>query len=319
MLTALLKIKGEYTMKIKLMFTSCVMLLIFMLTAGLVRAQDINVLSQAAHLNSAMFKFGSPSLNRRMGDLRRADRGASAVWADGFYNDYSKSGDITIDARFWGVEGGVDIEVSGGLPNRLYLGLMAGYMESISDVKISDERASKKDAFWAGLYGIWLNDNGWFAAFKTRSYSPESKVYSMENTSADWNMLSFTLEGGKEFKFDMNKHSFFALEPKLLLSYGHTGGEKIFYDNTYSLTFESMNVMFGRAGLTASFASTFGGCGVLEPFVEGGYNRDFSPNAKVKDTDGESLSVKLSGGSWDAGGGLTIIFNEKLSFHAYGG
>lgn len=287
--------------------------------ADAAKAQDIGVLSRGASLNNAIFKFGGHSLNRRLGDLRRADRGGSAVWAGGFYNDYSKAGDYKIDANFWGFEGGVDIEVSGGAPNRLYLGLMAGYMENAGDIKIAGAAASEKSAFWGGMYGVWLNDGGWFAALTGRSFAPESKIASMENTKAAWDMMSFSLEGGKEFKFDINNSSFFKLEPKLRGVYGHTGAEEVFNGAAYWLRYNGMDVFATRAALMAAYAKTFDNCLIVEPYIEGGYNRDFSADAKVNDSNGDAVSVKLKGGSWDAGGGLNIIFNERFSFFSYGG
>lgn len=274
-------------------------------------AQDITALSFRPHLNNAALNAGTDSLNKRLGDLRRSDKGGTAIWGAAFYDNYRRTDHYQTDAVFKGYEGGLDIELSRGGDNRFFLGLSGGYM-TLDNIPSSDT-----DAVWGGIYGTWLWQDGWFLDANARVTRLRNEMAAFDDKDKA-EILSFSLEGGKEFIFDLSDDTFFKLEPKVKGLYGYRGSETLSAGG-YEIKYNAMHSAFVRAGLMAAAHTTLNNCMALEPYIESGYNYDFSPDAKISDNTGASAKVNLNGGSWDAGGGLNILFGKHFSFYSYAG
>lgn len=275
-------------------------------------AQDINTLTFRPYLNNAALRAGTDSLNKRLGDLRRSDKGGAAVWGGAFYENYRRADFYQTDAVFKGFEGGADIDLSRGGEDRFFLGLSGGYMTA-DNIPSSDI-----SAFWGGVYGTWIWQNGWFLDANARVMRLQNKMAAFDNKESKSETFSISLESGKEFVFDLSGDTFFKLEPKIKGVYGYTGSDRL-AGAGYEVKYDAMHSALARGGVMAALSTTLNNCMTLEPYIEGAYNYDFSPDAKMSDNTGAHSKTELDGGSWDAGGGLNILFGKRFSFYSYAG
>ncbi|MDR0646007.1 MAG: autotransporter outer membrane beta-barrel domain-containing protein [Elusimicrobiota bacterium] len=264
------------------------------------------------YLNNAILKTATNSLNKRLGDLRRTAPDANyAFWGRGFYSDYSRGGDF-LNADIFGFETGVDTRLFKNNEDRFYVGISGGYI-SANDFEINKTPAGKSYAPSAGIYAAWLNKNGWFLDLTARNL-----FYKTELTRpADWNMSAASLEFGKEFKFDIGQTSYFALEPKVKGVYGITSAEMADF-NGYQIKYSAHKSAFARAALFAGYSKTLSNCAAAEPYIEGGYNGDFSQKAKASGN-GAEQEYDFAGGSFDIGGGINITATDIISLYSYAG
>ncbi|MCL2484668.1 MAG: autotransporter outer membrane beta-barrel domain-containing protein [Endomicrobia bacterium] len=271
------------------------------------QAQAVENAFSLSALNSAVLKSGTNSINKRLGDLRRTkEEVTSAVWMRGYYNELSKYGGLELDANISGVEAGVDFRVLKDSPNRIYAGVLTGYIGAENFDKINN---IKSGAPVIGLYETWLNPDGWFIDAVARYFFYNAQnVLSGQKT--DFGMFAASIEGGKEFKFLTNSSDFFMVEPKLKGTFGHIQGRTFNY-----LEYDASHTLIFRPAVFAGYSATLKNGAIVEPYVEGGYSQDLSSDMKISGYG----SRGISGGSFDIGGGFNAIITKILSIYTYAG
>ncbi|AKL97560.1 autotransporter outer membrane beta-barrel domain-containing protein [Endomicrobium proavitum] len=296
--------KNKHTLKLRLniYFAAAICLSLFLFVSS---AFAVEELVSLAALNNAVLKAGSNSLNKRLGDLRRTPESAAGVWFRGYYNETSRYGAIDLDANISGAEAGVDALLSSDASHRFYIGVLGGYMgaDNYQDINKIQSRAP-----FAGLYGTWFNDAGWFVDATARYFFYETKdILAEEKTN--WGMWAVSAEAGKEFKMPINARSFFKLEPKVKFIYGQISAETL-----NAIDYVASNVFFIRPALYAGYAATVRNGAIVEPYIEFGFNGDLSSDLKVN-----SVAYNVKGGSFDIGGGVNFIVTDIISLYTYAG
>ena len=272
-----------------------------------VSAQAVNNPFAVSALNSAVLKAGTNSLNKRLGDLRRTKEEVnSALWIRGYYNDLPRYGGIDLDAAISGVEAGVDFRVLKDSPSRIYAGILAGYIGTENFQPVNN---IKSGAPLIGIYETWLNPSGWFIDAAARYF-----FYSAQDVSSrqekEFGMFAASIEGGKEFKIPANTSDFFIVEPKIKGVFGHIQSAAL-----NSVKYGAAHTLIVRPAVFAGYSATLNNGAIVEPYVEGGYNQDFSSDMKISGYDSSSIS----GGSFDIGGGFNAVVTKIISIYTYAG
>ncbi|MCL2799253.1 MAG: autotransporter outer membrane beta-barrel domain-containing protein [Endomicrobia bacterium] len=292
---------------IRINFVFAVCLSLFLPAVPAYAFNELDSLFAGQTLSFAVLKSGTNSLNKRLGDLRRTKEEVnSAFWVRGYYNELSRYGGIDLDAAISGMEAGIDFRVLKDSPNRVYAGVMAGYIGAENFQTYSN---IKSGAPLIGLYETWLSPAGWFIDATARYFFYNTQDV-LSGQKADRGMFAASVETGREFKFPAKASNFFMLEPKIKGTFGHISGATVGY-----FQYEAAYVFIARPAVFAGYSATLKNGAIVEPYIEGGYSQDFSSDMKISGYP----PYGMSGGSFDIGGGFNAIVTKILSIYTYAG
>ncbi|MCL2888090.1 MAG: autotransporter outer membrane beta-barrel domain-containing protein [Elusimicrobia bacterium] len=274
-----------------------------------------NTVANMPALHLTLVKAGMDELRRRMGNLL-IDDGCSPVgfWARGYGQRLNVDEKISADMTLFGAEAGFDVKAVSGDTSLLYLGLMGGYI-STSNIRIKQtnmfDGTGSGEVPNAGLYAVWLHENGWFADLTARYF--QAKM-TMQNISAageviaydaDRNFVAGSLEAGRLIAV-----SSFVLEPKAEIRFATAGSEQhstnmsddVRYGNTQSLS----TALRLQTTYIPNEASRY------RPFIELGVYNEWLGKTDINFA-GADMKSDVSGFGVEASAGLNVL----LSCNAY--
>jgi outer membrane autotransporter protein len=271
----------------------------------------------AIHLN--IVKTGMNELRRRMGELRdNSPVVKSGAWIRSYAKHLNISEHISSSMNLVGLEGGYDKQIYADCYDKVYLGIMAGYLYTDrirSKINTGAHASAHANTPSIGAYATWLNKAGWFIDTTLREFwsnmdaSSTTTQGNIIKYSPDRNFTTASLEFGRQLRAEH-----LILEPKVELQYAYAGeksfdtsiGNKLWYGDTQSIN--------ARAALMAAYNIKLENNSIIAPFMEVGLNNEFDGKTKIKYAGGNFRS-DLSGTSYD----LTAGINAKLtdSLHLY--
>jgi outer membrane autotransporter protein len=217
-----------------------------------------------------------------------------------------------------GVEGGYDKQVYADCYDKVYLGVMAGYLYTDrikSRMKNGDTGTALANTPSIGAYATWLNKEGWFADAAVRGFYSMMKASGRTAQGASVRyrpgrgFTAASVEFGRQLRAEH-----LILEPKVELQYAYAQaknfgtniGNKISYSDTAGLT--------ARAALMAAYGMKLDNGAVLEPFVEFGMSNEFDGVTKIKYA-GADFRSDLGGVSYDVIGGLNMKLSDMMNIY----
>jgi outer membrane autotransporter protein len=290
------------------------------------RKTDIfKTMANIPEINMLMARAGMNNLEKRLGDLRGFNNtdNVQGIWARTYAKKMTVEDLLKTDMTIFGVEAGYDYLFTPEEPNKLYAGVMIGYMYNGS-IKTAQDNGSYGSGNGlspsVGIYATLINERGWFVDIAARNFWTRLDMtsYDVMGTALKYspkrNIFAGSLEAGKDFKGEIKAGDFIKITPKAELTYMRAGADETEVQNgTGKMEIGASTSIAGRAAILIGYNTTNKANGLLiEPLIELAYSREFSGKNEIKYGAGKYES-DLSGGMFEAALGL----NSKLSKDVY--
>ncbi|AKL98075.1 peptidoglycan-associated lipoprotein Pal [Endomicrobium proavitum] len=272
-------------------------------------------------INVALAKTGMNSLEKRLGDLRAFEGGNNGIWLRTYGKQLSVNDLIGTDLTLFGVEAGYDYLFNLSALNKLYVGIMAGYIQS-GDIKTKQDNGvyakGTGNAPSAGIYVSFVNEKGWFVDVTVRDFLTKLDMtnYAADGTELTFkperNILGASIELGKTFKQKTGERSYVRIEPKAELTYlKATGGAAEVKNGIGSLNYDDADYITGKAGILLGYVKVRTNGLTVEPYIELSYSNEFSGKGKINYAAAEYAS-DLGGGSFEGAAGIDVGISNNL-------
>ncbi len=269
----------------------------------------------AIHLS--MVRTGMNELRKRIGELRDNDPAhKDGLWARSYAKHLKVDEFIDSRMNLFGFEAGYDKQIYGDCDQKVYAGLMAGYLYT-DNIKNSLNTGGHGEAHAntpsLGVYMTWVHRQGWFFDATLREFWSDMSATSYNNIGQavaydpDRNFTTASLEFGRQLAYNADEYSKYILEPKAEILYGFakaksfttTSGNDIHYGYTESIT--------TRLALMLGYNRALDNGMILEPFVEFGLSREWNGRTDIKYA-GSNFRSDLKGTGYD----MSLGLNAKL-------
>ncbi|EIK93123.1 Outer membrane autotransporter barrel [Pseudomonas sp. M47T1] len=255
------------------------------------------------------------TLRSRMGELRLG-QATGGVWsrAYGSRQDVSSAAGVGYSQQQRGITFGADAPLTLANGNGLF-GVMAGY--SKSDLDVQAGTTGSVDSFYAGVYGTWLGDDGYYAdaLFKANRFQNKSTVRMSDGTQAkgDYNNhgLGATLEGGR--RIDLGEG--LSVTPFIQGSALWVEGQHYDLNNGMRAQSNGADSLLGKVGTTVGRTFTLDDGGTVEPFIKVAVAREFAKRNRVSVNDNR-FDNGLSGSRGEIGAGLAAQVSSATHLYA---
>ena len=273
-------------------------------------------------LNAVIARAGMNSLNKRMGDLRDMNNPArnQGVWARTYYKDMTVSDLLKTDMSLFGVEAGYDWLFTPDEPNKIYAGVMIGYINA-NEIKTRTSIGNNKgsgEAPSVGVYATIINDNNWFVDFAVRNFWTKIKNTTLTSSNtllfnSKRNLFTASVEVGKDIEQNNLK-----MEPKVELSYMRAGSDTTNVEHGVGdLSYSAENYLTGKAAIMLSYKAQMTNTLLIEPLLELAYNYEFNGKGKVS-YGGAETETSLKGGHLEVDAGVNVQLTEDVYLYTLG-
>lgn len=271
------------------------------------------------HTNYLLSYLDLETLMQRMGELRYSQPDNN-VWIKGLAGRLNSFGPEMIHGyrmNYDGFQGGIDhtTDFAGG---RLYGGVMGGLING--DQKFHYGKGSA-DNIQAGLYGGWLNKDGYYGDAVLKYARLKNKFNILDSqfetvtTSSRTNAYTASLELGKRF---VDNGGWF-LEPQLQAVYGHqqsfsataSNGLRVHFDDYNSLLLRGSALIGYEFHDTDSFSQVYFKTGYIREVLADDVGIQFNGGLRQKND--------FSGGWWENALGVTTRFAENHNIYLEAG
>ncbi|MDR2463825.1 MAG: autotransporter outer membrane beta-barrel domain-containing protein, partial [Verrucomicrobiales bacterium] len=146
------------------------------------------------------------------------------IWIRAYGQQLNFSASVTGQAfkqYVYGTDIGTDHKFTLNNSNVLYTGIFAGYGAADTDHRHNGSKSDLSN-YYAGLYGSWLNNSGWYldatlkAQYTNNSLNGSNGVTSFTGSYNNWS-VGGSIELGKQFKFQDD----WFIEPQFQANYVH--------------------------------------------------------------------------------------------------
>ncbi|MDR0735153.1 MAG: autotransporter outer membrane beta-barrel domain-containing protein [Elusimicrobiota bacterium] len=279
-------------------------------------------------LNNVLAETGMNSLQRRLGDLRNMGSRDNGIWARTYYKDITIDELQKTDMKIFGVEAGYDRLITSEESNKIYVGVMLGYIKT---EKIKGKQSNgyygngEGESPSAGIYGTLINDEGWFIDLAARNFWTKLDMinYSSGGTELSFkpkrNIAALSAEAGKEIKTELGKSSYIRIEPKIEAKYMNaSSGSAEVLNGVDDLSWDRTDYLSAKAAVLIGYAKKRKSGLLIEPLLELSYKYEFLGKGTVK-YGGASYDVDLSGGVIEGNIGINMQLTENLYWYALAG
>ncbi|AKL97489.1 autotransporter outer membrane beta-barrel domain-containing protein [Endomicrobium proavitum] len=278
-------------------------------------------------INVVLAKTGMNSLEKRLGDLRAANNGdnTQGVWVRTYGKQAQVNDLIKTDLTLFGAEAGYDYLISSDGFNKLYLGVMAGYMlaDSIKTKQATGSYSKGNgESPSAGAYLSYVAGNGWFVDATARNFWTK---LDMTNIASDGTELMFkpernifaaSVEVGKTFTSKLSDNSYLRIEPKAELQYYKANGNQTDVSNGVgSIVYDDADYFNGKLALLLGLTKIKTNGLIFEPYVEVAYNNEFAGKGDIS-YGGADYKSDLSGGNFEGSLGLNVNLAKGTYIYA---
>ncbi|WP_423246493.1 MULTISPECIES: autotransporter outer membrane beta-barrel domain-containing protein [Pseudomonas syringae group] len=254
------------------------------------------------------------TLRTRMGEIRGTGRGGSWMRAYGSRLNATTGDGVDYRQQISGLSLGADapIEVSHG---QLLFGVLGGY--SKSDLDLSRGTSGKIDSYYAGAYGTWLADDGYYldGVLKLNRFRNKAKVAMSDASQAKGDYSNSAVGGWVEFGRYIKLADDYFLEPFAQLSSVVVEGKDYRMDNGLKAKNDRTHSLLGKVGTSAGRTIALKDGGVLQPYVRVALAQEFSRSNEVSVNDAK-FDNSLFGSRAELGAGVSVSLSERLQVHA---
>ncbi len=254
------------------------------------------------------------TLRTRMGEIRGTGRGGSWMRAYGSRLNATTGDGVDYRQQISGLSLGADapIEVSRG---QLLFGVLGGY--SKSDLDLSRGTSGKIDSYYAGAYGTWLADDGYYldGVLKLNRFRNKAKVAMSDSSQAKGDYSNTAVGGWVEFGRHIKLEDDYFLEPFAQLSSVVVEGKDYRMDNGLKAKNDRTHSLLGKVGTSAGRTIALKDGGVLQPYVRVALAQEFSRSNDVSVNDAK-FDNSLFGSRAELGAGVSVSLSERLQVHA---
>ncbi len=254
------------------------------------------------------------TLRTRMGEIRGTGQGGSWMRAYGSRLNATTGDGVDYRQQISGLSLGADapVEVSNG---QLLFGVLGGY--SKSDLDLSRGTSGKIDSYYAGAYGTWLADDGYYmdGVLKLNRFRNKAKVAMSDSSQAKGDYSNTAVGGWVEFGRHIKLEDDYFLEPFAQLSSVVVEGKDYRMDNGLKAKNDRTHSLLGKVGTSAGRTIALKDGGVLQPYVRVALAQEFSRSNDVSVNDAK-FDNSLFGSRAELGAGVSVSLSERLQVHA---
>ncbi|MGN2431145.1 autotransporter outer membrane beta-barrel domain-containing protein [Pseudomonas syringae] len=254
------------------------------------------------------------TLRSRMGEVRVSGKAGGWMRAYGSRLNTTTGDGVDYRQKQSGLSLGADapIEVSNG---RLLVGVLGGYSKSGLD--LSRGTSGKVDSYYAGVYGTWLSDDGYYVdgALKLNRFRNKADVAMSDASKAKGDYSNTGVGGWVEAGRHIKLADDYFLEPFAQLSTVVVQGQDLRLDNGLKAKNDRTQSVLGKVGTSLGRTVALKDGGVLRPYVRGAVAQEFSRRNEVKAND-VTFDNSLFGSRAELGGGVSVSLSERLQVHA---
>lgn len=254
------------------------------------------------------------TLRTRMGEIRGTGQGGSWMRAYGSRLNATTGDGVDYRQQISGLSLGADapVEVSNG---QLLFGVLGGY--SKSDLDLSHGTSGKIDSYYAGAYGTWLADDGYYldGVLKLNRFRNKAKVAMSDASQAKGDYSNTAVGGWVEFGRHIKLADDYFLEPFAQLSSVVVEGKNYRMDNGLKAKNDRTHSLLGKVGTSAGRSIALKDGGVLQPYVRVALAQEFSRSNDVSVNDAK-FDNSLFGSRAELGAGVSVSLSERLQVHA---
>lgn len=254
------------------------------------------------------------TLRSRMGEVRGQEEGGGWIRSYGNRFNAGTGAGMHYQQKQQGLSFGADapIPVSNG---SLVLGVMGGY--SKSDLDLSRGTSGEVNSYYAGVYGTWLLDDGYYldGVLKLNKFRNESEVAMSDGTKAKGRYNNAALGGSVEFGRHIKLSDDYFVEPYAQLSSVFIGGDSYRLSNGLKAKNDRTQSVLGKVGTTAGRDFTLKDGSVLQPYVRVALAHEFAHDNEVKVNE-TRFDNSLSGSRLELGAGVAVSLSKRVQLHA---
>ncbi|WP_375140017.1 autotransporter outer membrane beta-barrel domain-containing protein [Pseudomonas viridiflava] len=254
------------------------------------------------------------TLRTRMGEIRGTGQGGSWMRAYGSRLNATTGDGVDYRQQISGLSLGADtpVEISSG---QLLFGVLGGY--SKSDLDLSRGTSGKVDSYYAGAYGTWLSDDGYYldGVLKINRFRNKAKVAMSDASQAKGDYSNTAVGGWVEFGRHIKLADDYFLEPFAQLSSVVVQGQDYRMDNGLTAKNDHTHSLLGKVGTSAGRSIALKDGGVVQPYVRVAVAQEFSRSNDVSINDAK-FDNSLFGSRAELGAGVSVSLSERLQVHA---
>lgn len=254
------------------------------------------------------------TLRSRMGEVRASGQGGGWMRAYGNRFNATTSDGVDYRHRHQGLSLGADapLEVGHG---QLLLGVMGGY--SSSDLDLDRGTTGKVSSYYAGVYGTWLLDDGYYldGVLKFNSFRNKSDVAMSDASKAKGDYTNTGVGASVEFGRHIALADDYFLEPFAQLASVVIQGDKYRMDNGLQAKNSDTHSVLGKVGSSVGRNIALKDGGVLQPYLRVAVAQEFSRSNDVKVNESR-FDNNLFGSRAELGAGVSVSLSERLQLHA---
>ncbi len=254
------------------------------------------------------------TLRSRMGEVRASGQAGGWMRAYGSRLNATTSDGVDYRQKQSGLSLGADapVEVSNG---RLLVGVLGGY--STSDLDVSRGTTGKVASYYAGAYGTWLSDDGYYVdgVLKLNRFRNKADIAMSDASKAKGDYSNTGVGGWVEAGRHIKLADDYFLEPFAQLSSVVVQGQELRLDNGMKAKNARTRSVLGKVGTSLGRTVALKDGGVLQPYVRVAVAQEFSRRNEVKAND-VKFDNSLFGSRGELGAGVSVSLSERLKLHA---
>jgi outer membrane autotransporter protein len=255
------------------------------------------------------------SLRSRLGDLHMGET-ETGVWSRAYGREYSVGSGAgqAYDHTQGGFSVGVDTPFAFD-NGQLLAGALAGYSHSNLDFGFGS--TGKVDSYYAGIYGTWLADDGFYVdgLVKVNRFDSTAGVVMSDGTGAVGNYDTYGIGGQIEIGRNFALQNNWFVEPFAQLAAMQAGGNDYTLDNGMQVENATMSSLVARIGGTVGVKYELENGAVVQPYVKVAIAQEFADDNKVW-VNGNQFNNDLSGLRGEIGFGVAAQLTDALQLHA---
>jgi outer membrane autotransporter protein len=273
------------------------------------------VLNTAAALSGFWFTQ-LDNLNKRMGELRYNTPSKGNLVENVWVRSYGQQANMNLGIEGvsgfsetqYGVDFGTDKAWIFDDNNTLYTGVFAGYGGADRDFHSGYDGST--DSGYGGLYGTWINQDGWYADAVAKGQYFSSSFDGDDHGSYDSVGVGVSLELGRQFRF---ADGWFA-EPSVQVGYVHLMNDNYRTRNGMAVDLDDSDVIQFYGGSRFGRNIKLGDKGWLQPYVKVGGLQQVSSGGKVRADDGQ-WRPNIDGARGVIGAGIVYQLDDRNQLH----
>ncbi|MEQ4312355.1 autotransporter outer membrane beta-barrel domain-containing protein [Pseudomonas syringae] len=254
------------------------------------------------------------TLRSRMGEVRASGKAGGWMRAYGNRLNATTSEGVDYKQTQSGLSLGADAPVDVG-SGQLLVGVLGGY--STSGLDMSRGTSGKVDSFYAGAYGTWLSDDGYYidGVLKLNRFRNKADIAMSDASKSKGDYTNNGVGGWVEVGRHIKLAEDYFLEPFAQVSGVVVQGQDLHLDNGMKAKSDRTQSILGKVGTSMGRTVALKDGGMIQPYVRAAVAQEFSRRNEVKVND-TTFDNSLYGSRAELGGGVSASLSERVQLHA---